>query len=171
MVQARRVAASLEHAEMTGQVGMGIGKGIIDRVAHPGLSGQMDDAVRAAILDQCSHGIGIGNIHPYHLEALVRGQGRGARLFQGGIIIGVEDIDADNLLARCKEPFAHGPADKSCRTGHKKGHGSPNALQSAHPRRIYGLFAMDRARFLLRPPCGMKPLSGHLVPTCVGDND
>ena len=99
MVQARRVAAGLQHAEMTGQVGMGIGKGIVDRVAHSGLSGQMDDTVCAAILDQRGHGIGIGNIHPHHPEPLVRGQGRGARLFQGWIIIGVETIDADNLLA------------------------------------------------------------------------
>ena len=99
MVQARRVAAGLQHAEMTGQVGMGIGKGIVDRVTHPGLSGQMDDTVCAAVLDQCGHGIGIGNIHPHHPETLVGAQGRGAGLFQGGIIIGVETIDADNRLA------------------------------------------------------------------------
>ena len=51
VVQARRMAAGLQHTEMPRKVRVGIGKRIVDRVTHPRLRGQMDDAVCAAVLD------------------------------------------------------------------------------------------------------------------------
>ena len=40
-----RCRASFEQVEMAGQIGGDIGARIVDRITHPGLGAQMDDAV------------------------------------------------------------------------------------------------------------------------------
>jgi hypothetical protein len=63
------VAASLQHRQMAGQIAALIGERIVDRVANPGLGGQMHDPLGTRRLHQLQQGLVLGDVHPDHREA------------------------------------------------------------------------------------------------------
>ena len=122
-LEARQPARRLEQHDLAFDIGVDIGERIGERVAHPGLRREMDDAVDVAVsIDERRHRREIGDIDGVELEAGAGLQEREARLFQRDIVIGVEIVDADHLLAAVEQPQRDVKPDKPRAAGNQPCH-------------------------------------------------
>ena len=78
---------------------MGVGK----RVAHAGLGGEVNHPLRAFLSEEDRHLLAIGDIQFLKAKSRLRQQVRQPVLFQAGIIIIVQIIDAEYFLAACEQ--------------------------------------------------------------------
>ena len=126
-VPRRMRAGGLKQLERADQVRFQIGAGVLDRVAHARLRGQMHDDIglvgrektgqHARFLDPRAHGGKAG----------MGAQAGLARLFQGGVVIGVMGVQPDDLGALGQQQRAQVIADEAGRAGDKDAHQStPN---------------------------------------------
>ena len=73
--------------------------------------------MRAGLAQQPGHGVGVGDVDPLELEARPADQARDPRLLQARVVIGVEVVDADHLLAAVEQALGDEPPDESRRSG------------------------------------------------------
>ena len=66
---------------------------LFERIANPGLRGEVDNSLRRRLPDQGGHGLMLCDIQLDHAEASLSAKALGARAFQRGIIVGIEGID------------------------------------------------------------------------------
>ena len=66
------MVASLQHSESAGEVAVGVGEGVVEGIAHPGLSTQVDHPLEPPAREQLGHGDPIGEIQALEAKA---GQG------------------------------------------------------------------------------------------------
>jgi len=117
--------ASLQHVANAHQVALQVGPGVLQRVAHPGLRGQVDHALRPVAGKQRVQARGIGNV------AFGEGKARvGAELCQPGmlqarVVVRVEVVDADDLIAALQQLLGHVHADEAGAAGDEDFHGEP----------------------------------------------
>ena len=106
---------------MADQVGLDIGAGVDQAVAHAGLGGEVDDAVGVAA------GFGqrrrIGDVAAHEAEIVVFLQPRQPRFLQRHVVIVVEIVDADDGVAALEQTDRGMHADETGRSCHKYGHG------------------------------------------------
>ncbi len=100
---------------------MGVGEGMVDGIADPGLGGQVHHAADAVVAHQRRHVLGLGDVRAHKLKAVASQEGRHARLLQRHVVIGVEIVDPDHRLAAIEEPLGHGPADEAGCAGDQDG--------------------------------------------------
>ena len=62
------LSAPLEHIEMAHQIGIGVGVGVVDGVAHPGLGSEVNDSFELLSGKQLGHDGPIGQIQPDEAE-------------------------------------------------------------------------------------------------------
>ena len=119
------VPAPLQHIEMAHQVGFGVGMGILQRVAHPSLGSQVDYPIEALLGKQCRHSLAVGQVQLDEADIGTPGQIHQARLLQRDVVVVVEIVDTDDLVAMAEQAFGHGVSDKAGHAGNKKLHNHP----------------------------------------------
>ena len=101
------------------------------------LRGQVDHRRWSRLFDQLQHAGRLGNVRLRHAKAGVRGQGRHTLRLEGGIVVGVEVVNAHHRLATLKQPCTGGGADKTGRACHNGRHareGSGGCARRRRPR-------------------------------------
>ena len=111
------VPRGLQHRQMAGQVGPLIGEGVLQRISHPRLGGQVHDPPHARVRDQGAHLLVVGDVGAHHAKAVAPLEPRGAGRLQARVVIVVEDIDADHRLAPIQQAFGDVHADEAGRAG------------------------------------------------------
>ena len=77
----------LKDGEESGDIGVHIGRGLVEAVADPGLGGEVDDAVGPDLGDQGHHAVAVDEVE---VDVAVVGLGLEAgqsRLFQGDVVV------------------------------------------------------------------------------------
>ena len=123
------VAAALQHMAHRHQVALHVGAGILQGVAHAGLGRQVDQPVGPHGRQQRRQRRAIGQVElmkPPGARAAAGGclglQPLQARLFEGGVVVGIEIVDPHHLITTGQQPFAHARTDEAGRAGHENGH-------------------------------------------------
>ena len=115
------MAAGLEDVEVADQVGLDVGLGMGQRITHPGLRREMDDAVEIRVRpENLGQRFGRGDIGAHETEAGPGLQALDPRLFERRIVIVVEIIDTDDLVAACEQTFGHVVTDETGGAGNQK---------------------------------------------------
>ena len=123
MVQAFQRAAGFQQHQLAFDVGVGIGIGIDHGIAHPGLRRQMDDPGDAAVpFNQITDRRLVGDVQAFEPKAFVCAENVQARLLQGNVVIIVEIIDADNLVAPLQKRARGMKTDESGGAGNQDSH-------------------------------------------------
>ena len=123
MLQALELARGFHQHQMAFDVGLGIGVGVDQRIAHAGLGRQMDDPGDVGMAGEgLFHGLALGNVGAHHGKALMGQQARGALFLQRDVVIVVEVVDADHLLAPRQKRLRGVKADKAGGTGNQNTH-------------------------------------------------
>jgi len=97
------VAATFEHIQKTDYIGFNIGMGILQRVTHTGLGGEIDHAIEFFCGKQGFHGRPVGHVHANEAKAGLTGQLRQTRFLEFDIVVVVEIVDADHFIPPCKQ--------------------------------------------------------------------
>ena len=112
VLEAVRMAAGLEHRQVAGEVGLLVGEGVVDRVAHARLGGEVHDPPRPLGPHQRAEALGVGDVEADHPEA---GQGLepgGPGGLQGRVVVVVEVVHPHDALAAAEQAFGHVHADE-----------------------------------------------------------
>ncbi len=117
-----RVAAALEHVHEADEVGIDIRRGVFDRIAHPGLRGQMHHRVELAGCEELAHRLALDDIELLKEEPGPRAQALEARLLEADVVVGIEIIDAHNLVATIEQPVRQRRSDKPSGPGNENLH-------------------------------------------------
>ena len=123
---------------MPDEVGADIGRGVLDAVAHAGLRPEVDDAVESVGVGQALQRVGVGEIDPLEAEPLaeIARQPVDAGLLERGVVIVVEVVDPDDLLAAFEQGAAGRRTDETRGSGDEDGHGraiGAGAVRSSRP--------------------------------------
>ena len=117
------VPRGLEHAQMAGQIGLLVGKGVLNRIANSGLGGQVDNPLGAAVAHQGRQGLGVGDVHSDHAKIGAGFQPGRAGGLERRIVIGVEVVDADDGFASIQQALDGVHTDEAGGPCHNHGHG------------------------------------------------
>ena len=117
------MAAAFQHVEEAGEIGIEIGVGILQRVAHAGLGGEMHHRPEAAAGEELFGGGAIGQIEAMKGEAVELPESRQPSLLERRIVIGIEAVDPDDRPARCEQALRETEADEACGAGDENGIG------------------------------------------------
>jgi len=122
-------AATLQQVDETHQIAVDIGIGILQRIAHAGLGGQIDDDVELFGIEKPGHSFAVLEVHPAEPQlrkrrapAFVAGGPAGdSQIGQTGefephVIIIVERIDSDDLRSLCEQCARQMMTDESGRS-------------------------------------------------------
>ncbi len=118
------VPAALKQIDEADEVGLGIGLRIDERVAHAGLGGEVDDALEVFLAEEFGHARGIGDVELDEAKARMVGQLLQARLLQADVVIVVEVVDADDLVAARQQALGNVHSYKSGGAGDEHFHAS-----------------------------------------------
>src|SRR5258708_5502288 len=97
------VAAALKDVEKPLQVRVEVCLGVDERVANARLRGKIDDTLRLRVFENATNPFRVGDVETLETKAGSAAQTRQARLFQLRIVVVVEIIDADDLVAACEQ--------------------------------------------------------------------
>ena len=123
--QRRQPPRRFEQHDLALDVRLDIGERLGQRIAHPGLGGEVDDPVDVGVaLDQGRHRHRIGDIDRSKHEAIAAFELREARTFQRDIVIRVQIVDADDLLAAIEQMPRDMKADKTRAACDQQSHGA-----------------------------------------------
>ncbi len=117
------VPAALQDVAETDQVGVDIGRRVLQRVAHPGLGRQVHHPLRAMLAKHPVHRRAVGDVLANLGIARVVLRARQARLFQRDIVIVVEVVNANDLVAALQQAQGEGTANKTGTAGDQDSHG------------------------------------------------
>src|ERR1700722_18041025 len=127
----------LQDRQMPGQICRGIGKRLLQRVAHPRLGREMHDHLDP--IAEPGQGLMVGKIETVKNKLLA--QSRQPRLLQPHIVIGVEVVHPHNLDAPPQQRRRHMVANKASGTGHHHAHQamslSSRSVSTAWPRAMW----------------------------------
>jgi hypothetical protein len=107
------VPASFEDVEKADDVAVDVHVGILERVADARLSRKVNDALRPFARKEIRYPASVGDIELDEPESGVRREPREARLLQGNVVVVVEVIEAENVVAARKEPLRDVHPDES----------------------------------------------------------
>ncbi|MNN59508.1 hypothetical protein D3C81_1746270 [compost metagenome] len=107
------MTAALEDGERAVQIAVGIGKGVVQRIAHPGLGPQVDHPIEPLAGKERRHGGAIGEIAPLEAKSGQWQQQCQPCLLQADLVVVVEVVEADHLMAVATEPLRHMEADEA----------------------------------------------------------
>ena len=98
--------AGLEDVGEADDVAVDVGVRIFQRVAHPGLGGQVDHALRPELGEGLFDRAAVLQIGADQAEARPCQQRREARLFQARIVVGIDVVIAEHLVAALEQARA-----------------------------------------------------------------
>jgi hypothetical protein len=117
------VAAALQDVGEAHQVALDVGAGVRERVAHPGLGGQVDHPAGAHLGEEPRHGGAVGEVDALVAVARVPREARQARLLEGDVVVVVDHVEADDGLAPLEQALGDVVADEAGGAGDEVGHG------------------------------------------------
>jgi hypothetical protein len=107
------VPAPLEDVEKANDIAVDVHMRILERVAHAGLGREMDDALRPFALEELCHSPSVGNVELDEPETGLRCKLRQPGLLQGNIVVVVEIVQPENVVAANEEPLRDMHSDES----------------------------------------------------------
>src|SRR5690554_6299603 len=116
------VAAGFQNVQKAGDVGVHIGLGVDQRVTHTGLGSQVDDPVGPVFFKGRIKGGFIFQVQAQIGEARVVGDSGQAGFFDVHIVVVVEVIHPDNVVAALQQAQSQGIADKARGAGDQNFH-------------------------------------------------
>ena len=117
------VPAGLQDIAETDQIGIDVGMGVFERIAHTGLGGEIDDPLRPVGAERPVNGFPIFQRNADFGEAGVIIEPRQAGFFQGDIVIVVDVVDADDFVPARQQRVRQSRADESRGTRDQHFHG------------------------------------------------
>ena len=128
-------------------VGVDVGMRVFHPVADPRLSGEVNDPLRPRLGEQPLHTRAVGEVQLVEGEALAPLKLAEARLLQLNVIVGIEIIEADNLIAPVEQRLSGMVTDETGGAGDQ------------HTHMSYSRALGPNARVLMTPaipPAGAK---------------
>ena len=116
------VAAALEHGEKPREVAGGVRVGRRDRVAHAGLGREMNYAGKPLAGEQLRHRGLVGEVDAGETKPGVTVQPLEPGPLQGGIVVVVQVIESDDLIAARQQALADVVADEAGGAGYQVFH-------------------------------------------------
>src|SRR6201996_8425944 len=110
------VPASFQNVDKTLEVGVGVSMGMIDRVTHSSLCGEVNHRCKTMLSEQLRDRGTIRQISPNEIEMRILAQEIKPRLLQCGIIIIVETVQTENGMALRQQLTGNVKADETRRT-------------------------------------------------------
>lgn len=111
------VSTPLEHVQVPDQIAVGVDVGVLQGVAHTRLGCEVDHPVEAVLGEQRGHALAIGQVQRDESHVVAARQIIEAGLLERDIVIRVEIVDPDDLVALPGEPPGHGMADEPGQAG------------------------------------------------------
>jgi hypothetical protein len=108
--------AALEHIGEAHQVRLNVRSGILQRVAHAGLRGEVQDAVRLLLVVYARKRRGVGDIELTEAELRLR-ELRQPILLQPNRVVIIQVVDADHVVAARKQSLGAMHADEAGDSG------------------------------------------------------
>ena len=96
------MATPFKDVAKANQVGLDVGMGVGERIAHTRLCGEVDDATRFFSAEKGFYRLAIGNIPLDELEVAVGLQLLQAGTLELGVVIVIEVVDADDVITTLK---------------------------------------------------------------------
>ena len=115
-------AAALEDVQESGDIALHVGMRVDQRVAYPGLSGEMDDDVGLLLCEDVFHGITVGHVQLDELVSALAIEPRHAGMLQAHVVVVVDVVEAKHLIAAREQPLRDMIADESRRARHEVAH-------------------------------------------------
>ena len=119
--------AQFENHHVADEIGPDVGEGMVDRVAHARLSGEMHHVVNVRVCSQrLVHGLSLGDVE------LEKGEGRVAlkpgkpRFLERDFVVIIQVVETDHRLASGDQGFAQVIADEPGSAGDENGHVGPD---------------------------------------------
>src|SRR6185312_2748567 len=123
-------------------------------MAHARLRGEMDDVRKAMLRKQLRHPIAVGEIAFDELKSRQPAKFGKARLFQLGIVIIVEIVEADDGAPALQQPArdmkadeAGGAGDKDRSVSHRFSHVSARARAILEPPQVHSSWLLRTVEF------------------------
>ena len=120
------VTTAFEDVGKAGEIGVDIGLRLDQRVAHAGLRGQMNHMGKRCSANSAATACRSAISPSMKRKPSCRGEHRAARLFQTGIVVGVQIVETDDTVPILEQPPCHVKANKAGGSGHQNclGHGN-----------------------------------------------
>ena len=119
----------LQNCQMPQHVGGDVGERLLQRIAHAGLGCEMDNPPDVRIRRrQFSHRGAVGDVRAVEAKAAMPRQTLQPRVLQPHIVVGVDFIDADHLLAARQQRLGDVIADEAGGSGQQNGHIVPRLV-------------------------------------------
>ena len=127
--------ARLEDVEKPGPVAVQVGVGVLQRIAHAGLCGQMDDLRDLGLREQRIDRRLVGDVDRAQIQAAA--QGRDPVMLDLRIVVVVKVVDADHGIAAREQAARHVGADEAGCAGEQNRHApNPDLRRSGAGARI-----------------------------------
>src|SRR5579871_2850164 len=116
------MAAALEHVERADHIAVDVAVRMGERVAHTGLSAEMHDALELLALEQIAHALPVREIPAHEAKAPMGMQALETSLLEGRIVVIVEIVETDHLIAALEQAQRGRRANKAGCAGHEDFH-------------------------------------------------
>ena len=128
------VPAPLENVDETDEIRVDVGMGVLQRVPDPGLRGEVDDRIGPFAREELRHRRAVRDAGPCIAETGERRDAIEPRLLEGDVVVRIEIVDADDLVAAFEQAKRDGGADEAGRSGDKNLHGLGSVFgQASYP--------------------------------------
>jgi hypothetical protein len=104
------------------QIGIDIGVRVFQRISHPGLRGEVNDTIRLFISENACHRVFVFNRNTVKVKRLMPGDAGKPRILQRDIIIVVEIVNPDDIIAARKQALDTMHADEAGATCNQNFH-------------------------------------------------
>ena len=126
------VTAAFQYIERADDVALDKGVRLFQRTTHPRLSPQMHDALESFGGEQAGHRVTIGQVHMDEAESTVLLEPFQTGPFDRHVVVVVQIVEADNLVAAIEEALCGGSSNKFRGARNKKFHRSGSILKDQY---------------------------------------
>ncbi len=123
------VTAAFEYVEGADDIALDVGVRLLQRVAHPRLRAQMHDALEFPGSEQLRHRLPIRQVGMDEPERLVRLEPGEAGLLERDVVVIIEIVESDDLIASIEEALCGGRANEPGGARDEKFHPSASILE------------------------------------------
>jgi len=117
------VSAALQNVHEADEVGVDVGVRILEGIADTGLGGEMDDALGFLGGEEVFDRGSIGEVEAVEAEVGVTGEAGEAGFLEADVVVVVEVVETDDLIAAGEEFFGRVVADEAGGAGDEDAHG------------------------------------------------